>query len=292
MAKSSFLFGTVGAPTSTPKKPGGSVGAIQQSASMELYALELGWVRSINVSEATCAAIQAAAVESNVAVSVHATYFFNLNATADEWPKSRKRLMDACYFGHLAGATDIIFHPGSYFKAPPAEVLKTAIPRLRDFVKELRDNDNPVTLRPETMGKIAMLGSFEDTLEMSAEIEGVQPCIDFAHLHARPGDGSVNSYAEWDTLLKKLKKKLGAVALKTMHIHLSGIEYGPKGEKKHLPFADADLKYKDLFKALADHKCSGRILCESPKMEDDAMLLMKAWNRNIKSQAQPAKSAR
>ena len=292
MPKPSFLFGTVGAPVSTPKKPGGSVGAILRSAELDLHAFELGWVRSVNVTEATCAAIKAQAADSKVALSVHATYFFNLNAMKEEWPKSRKRLMDACHYGHLAGATDIIFHPGSYFTAPPAEVLKTAIPRLRDFVKELRDNGNPVTLRPETMGKIAMLGSFEDTLEMSTEVEGVAPCIDFAHLHARHGDGSVNTYAEWDALLKKLKKKLGAAALKNMHIHLSGIEYGPKGEKKHLPVAEADLKYKDLFKALADHKCSGRILCESPKMEDDAVLLMQAWTKISKSQAQPAKSAR
>ncbi len=279
MSNSSFTFGTVGAPISTPKKPGGSVGSVLRSAELGLFAFELGWVRGVNVTEATCAAIRAQAAESKVALSVHASYFFNLNATADEWPKSRKRLMDACHYGNLAGATDIIFHPGSYFQLPPAEVLKVAIPRLRDFVKEVRDAGNPVTLRPETMGKSAMLGSFEDTLEMSAEVEGVLPCIDFAHLHARPGDGSVNSYAEWDAILKTLKKKLGASALKRMHIHLSGIEYGPKGEKKHLPFAEADLKYKDLFRALAAHKCAGRILCESPKLEEDAAVLVKAWQK-------------
>ncbi len=279
MPNSTFTFGTVGSPISTPKKPGGSVGSVMRSAELGLFAFELGWVRGVNVTEATCAAIKAQAAESQVALSVHASYFFNLNATADEWPKSRKRLLDACHYGNLAGATDIIFHPGSYFQQPPAEVLKVAIPRLRELVKELRDAGNPVTLRPETMGKSAMLGSFEDTLEMSAEIEGVLPCIDFAHLHARPGDGSVNSYAEWDAILKTLKKKLGASALKHMHIHLSGIEYGPKGEKKHLPFAGADLKYKDLFRALAAHKCAGRILCESPKMEEDAAVLVKAWER-------------
>ena len=279
MSNSSFTFGTVGAPISTPRKPGGSVGSVLRSAELGLFAFELGWVRGVNVTEATCAAIKAQAAESKVALSVHASYFFNLNATADEWPKSRKRLMDACHYGNLAGATDIIFHPGSYFQLPPAEVLNVAIPRLRDLVRELRDAGNPVTLRPETMGKSAMLGSFEDTLEMSAEVEGVLPCIDFAHLHARPGDGSVNSYAEWDAILKTLKKKLGASALKRMHIHLSGIEYGPKGEKKHLPFAEADLKYKDLFRALAAHKCAGRILCESPKLEEDAAVLVKAWGK-------------
>jgi deoxyribonuclease-4 len=267
---------------STPKKPGGSVGAILRSAELDLHTLELGWVRSINVTEKTCEAIKAQGVESGVALSVHATYFFNLNATPEEWPKSRKRLMDACHYGHLAGATDIIFHPGSYFQQPPAEVSKVTLPRLRDFMKELRDKGNPVTLRPETMGKSAMLGSFDDVLEMCAEVEGVQPCIDFAHLHARNGDGSVNSYPEWDALLKKLKRKLGARALKTMHIHLSGIEYGPKGEKQHLTFAKADLKYKDLLRALRDHKCAGRILCESPIMEDDAVMLKKTWDKTNK----------
>lgn len=283
MATSSFAFGVVGAPLSTPKKPGGSVGAIMRCAELDLYAFELGWVRSINVTEATCAAIKQQGVASKVGLSVHATYFFNINALPEEWPKSRKRLMDACHYGHLAGATDIIFHPGSYFLQPPDVVLKFIIPRLRDMVKELRDNGNPVTLRPETMGKSAMLGSFDDVLEMCTEVEGVQPCIDFAHLHARPGDGSVNSYAEWDALLKKLKKKLGPQALKTMHIHLSGIEYGPKGEKNHVKFADGDLKYKDLLRALADNKCGGRILCESPIMEEDAALLMKTWNKLTKT---------
>jgi len=99
--------------------------------------------------------------------------------------------MDAAHYGNLAGATDIIFHPGSYFENPPAEVLKIAIPRLKGCVDELRKAGNPVTIRPETMGKSAMLGSFEDTLEMSKSIEGVLPCLDFAHLHARPGDGTM-----------------------------------------------------------------------------------------------------
>lgn len=279
MPTPNFLFGTVGSPMSTPKKPGGSVGAILRSAELDLHTLELGWVRSINVTEKTCEAIKAQGVESGVALSVHATYFFNLNATPEEWPKSRKRLMDACHYGHLAGATDIIFHPGSYFGRDPKEVLGVAVPRLRECVKELRDAGNPATLRPETMGKSAMLGSLEDTLMMAAEIEGVEPCIDFAHLHARPGDGSGNSYAEWLAMLKLVRKHLGAKALKRLHIHLSGIEYGPKGEKNHLPLAEADLKYKELFRALRDSGSAGRILCESPKMEDDARVMAKAWGK-------------
>jgi len=273
----SFQFGTVGSPTGTPKKPGGSVGAIEYSKSIGLDALELGWVQSVRVTEVTCAAIKQKAKEQDVSLSVHAPYFINLNGTDEEWPKSRKRLMDAAIYGNLAGATDIIFHPGSYFGNDPMEVLKVAIPRLQGCAEELRKAGNPVTLRPETMGKSAMLGSFEDTLEMSKTIEGVEPCIDFAHLHARPGDGTMNTYDEWGTLLKAYQKALGKKALKRLHIHLSGIEYGPKGEKNHLPVAESDLKLNDLFKALKEFGCAGRILCESPIMEEDALNMRKAW---------------
>jgi deoxyribonuclease-4 len=273
----SFQFGTVGSPLGTPKKPGGSVGAITYSKSLGLETLELGWVRSVRVSEATCADIKSAGAEQGVTLSVHAPYFINLNADEAEWPKSRQRLMDAAYYGHLAGATDIVFHPGSYFGDEPAEVLKVAIPRLRGCVDELRAAGNPVILRPETMGKSAMLGSLEDTLEMSVAIEGVQPCLDFAHLHARPGDGTVNTYEEWGRYIELYSQALGKQALSGLHIHLSGIEYGPKGEKNHLKLEEADLDMKALFRALKDFGCAGRMLCESPVMEEDALLMMKTW---------------
>ena len=272
----SFRFGTVGSPKGTPKKPGGSVGAIQFSKSIGLGALELGWVQSVRVSEATCGLIKGAGTEQDIAISVHAPYFINLNAGDEEWPKSRKRLMDAAHYGNLAGATDIVFHPGSYFTNDPQEVLKVAIPRLQGCVDELRKAGNPVILRPETMGKSAMLGSLEDTLAMAA-IEGVQPCLDFAHLHARPGDGSINTYDEWCKILKAYSKSLGKRSLKNLHIHLSGIAYGPKGEKEHLKLAEADLDLKALMGALHDLGCAGRILCESPIMEEDALNIKKAW---------------
>ncbi len=273
----SFRFGTVGSPLSNPKKPGGSIGGTIHMRALGLSALELGWVRSVRVSEKTCAAIKAAGEEHDVALSVHAPYFINLNANDEEWPKSRKRLMDAAHFGHLAGTTEVIFHPGSYFGNPPAEVLPLAIERLQGCVDELRANDNPVTLRPETMGKSAMLGSLEDTLAMSKAIKGVQPCLDFAHLHARPGDGSVNTYDEWAAALTLYQKKLGKRAMKKLSCHLSGIEYTAKGEKNHLPMQESDFDLAALFQALHDFGCAGRILCESPLMEEDALYFQEQW---------------
>jgi deoxyribonuclease-4 len=134
-----------------------------------------------------------------------------------------------------------------------------------------------VTIRPEVMGKSAMLGSLEDTLAMSEAIKGVLPCIDFAHLHARPGDGTMNSLKEWRMILEAYQASLGKEALKHLHIHLSGIEYGPKGEKNHLALGESDLKLNILFEALAEFGCGGRILCESPIMEADALNMKQAW---------------
>ena len=277
MTQLSFRFGTVGSPLTTPKKPGGSIGGIQRLAELGLSGLELGWVRSVRVTETSCNEIRAAGQAQDVAISIHASYFFNLNANDEEWPKSRQRLMDAAHFGNLAGATDIIFHPGSYFEKAPDLVLSVAIPRLAGCIADLRAAGNDVTLRPETMGKSAMLGSLEDTIIMSREIEGVQPCLDFAHLHARPGDGSMNTHSDWTRVLEFYGKSLGDDSLKRLHIHLSGIAYGPKGEREHLPLQDSDLDVIAILGALKDFKCQGRILCESPILEEDALLCKQTW---------------
>ncbi|HEX7557063.1 MAG TPA: TIM barrel protein [Leptolinea sp.] len=267
-----FRIGTVGSPISTPKKPGGSVGSVQRIHVLGLNALELGWVQAVRVSEETCAAIKQEAETQDVSISVHAPYYINLNADDDEWPKSRKRLMDAAFFGNLAGATDIIFHPGSYFEQPAHDVLKKAIPRLAECAKEIRAAGNPVNLRPETMGKSAMLGSLEDTIQMSKEIPGVLPCLDFAHLHARSA-GKENTKSEWLAIMELIEKSLGRDSLKSLHIHLSGIEYSAKGEKKHLPFKESDFNLKELLEVLSQTGCSGRILCESPIIEEDALYI-------------------
>lgn len=255
------------------------MGAVQRLAELGLGALELGWVRSVRVKEETCRAIQAEARRSDIRISVHAPYYINLNASKEEWPKARKRLMDAARFGRIADASDIIFHPGSYHEMPPAKALAVSIPRLRKCVEELRRKGNPVTLRPETMGKSGMIGSVDDVIQMSREVDGVEPCLDFAHLHARAGDGSLNSRDEWKAVLARLKKGLGAASLRRLHIHLSGIEYSAKGERKHLPMADSDFRLEEMLAALADLGCRGRILCESPIMEQDALLFQAAWDR-------------
>ena len=278
-----FIFGTVGSPLSAPKKPGGTPGGILRLRELKLDALELAWVQSVRVSDETCAVIKSTAQEADLRLSVHAPYYINLNAqTTDMWAASRDRLLAAARAGYKAGATDIVFHPGSYMSNIPAEAFKTDSARLAEVVAQLQDEGVKVILRPETMGKSAMLGTLEEAIEWSRQIEGVLPCLDFAHLHARAGDGSFNSYQEFSAALKLVKDGLGQRGLQSLNIHLSGIDYGPKGEKKHLPLKEADLKYKELFRALIDAKASGRILCESPLMEEDALVMQKAYRSLLK----------
>ncbi len=283
MSNQGFIFGTVGSPLSTPKKPGGTPGGILRLRELNLDTLEMAWVQSVRVSDETCATIKATATTAKLALSVHAPYYINLNAQTKElWLAGRERLLAAARAGYKAGATDIIFHPGSYMKDEPAAANKIAVQRLTEVAAQLKAEGVDVILRPETMGKSAMLGTLEETIAWSREIEGVLPCIDFAHLHARAGDGSFNSYQEFSAALKLVKDGLGKRGLQSLHIHLSGIEYGPKGEKKHLSLKEADLKYKDLFRALIDAKAGGRIMCESPLMEEDALVMQKTYRQLLK----------
>lgn len=273
-------FGTVGAPQSTPGS--GTPQAIKYIRELGLDHLEIAWVQSVRVSDETCAVIKAAGEQYKVSLSVHAPYYINLNSqTAELMAKSDERLLAAARKGFLAGARNIVFHPGSYHGQPPDEVYARVKTRLAGLMKQLRDGGVDVHLRPETMGKSAMFGTLEETLRLSVDIPGVLPCIDWAHLHARAGDGSFNSYAEFAAALELVKKYLGADGLKHMHFHMSGIAYNAKGEREHLPLNEADLCYRELLQAFIDFGVEGTVGVEAPMPFHvaDALTLQATYRR-------------
>jgi len=272
-----FLFGTVGAPTSTPKIPGGSVGAISEINRLGLSSLELGWVRSLKISESTCLKIYDTAIEQNVALSVHASYYINLNTDEASWPSHKQRLFNAAYYGSIAGVSDIIFHPGSYKGVESIKVMPIVIGRLNDLQNELVQNGISVTLRPETMGKTSLIGSVADLLEICTQVENCFPCLDFPHIFARTGGKKANCFSDFVEILSDYESFFGAVSLQSLHIHASGIEFTDSGEKKHLPLNDSLFNYQELLSALHSKNCGGRILCESPDMEKDALRLRDYW---------------
>lgn len=257
-------FGTVGAPSTTPKS--GTPFAIEHTRQLGLDHLEIAWVQSVRVTDESCAEIKRIAEKHHITLSIHAPYYINLNSqTAELMAKSDERLLAAARKGFLAGAKDIVFHPGSYHSQPPEHVYERAKEKLIEITGILREEGVMVNLRPETMGKSAMFGNLDEVLQLSKEIDGVLPCIDWAHLHARRGDGTFNSYAEFDDALKKLREMLGERGIKTLHSHMSGIAYTAKGEKEHLPLNEADLRYKELMQAFVDNGVEGTVGVEAPE---------------------------
>lgn len=276
----SLRFGTVGSPKGTPKS--GTPAAIAYTREIGLDALEIAWVQSVRIKDETCLEIKEAAEKHGVRLSVHAPYFINLNSqTAELMEKSDARLLAASRKGYLAGVNDIIFHPGSYHGQPPEQVYERAKQKLVEIRGILQDEGIDVTLRPETMGKSAMFGSLEEIVQLSKELDGVAPCIDVAHLHARPGDGSLNSYDEFAAMFVYVRRELGEKGLHHMHYHLSGIEYTAKGEKNHLVLEESDLAWRDFLRACVDYDVRGVLVGESPNLEEDILLVQSAYRELV-----------
>jgi deoxyribonuclease-4 len=150
--------------------------------------------------------------------------------------------------------------------------------QLQTTAEQLRDEGIQVCLRPETSGRASQFGSLEEILKLSEEIPGVGPCIDFGHLHARAA-GAMNTYTEFGIILKTVRDTLGPSALEDMHVHLQGIAYGEAGERKHLVLTESDMQYGELLQALVDWRARGTVICESPNLEDDAVLLQQTYRR-------------
>jgi deoxyribonuclease IV len=226
------------------------------------------------------------AAKRKVSLSVHAPYYINLNSLTDDlMRKSDERLLAAARKGYLAGAREIVFHPGSYHNQPPEHVYERAKQKLLEITAILRKEKVKVILRPETMGKTAMFGTLEETIQLSRDVPGVLPAIDFAHLHAR--SGKHNTVEEFTAMLKAVEDGLGRAGLEDIHIHMSGIQYGPKGEKNHLPLNEADINYRALLQVLIDFDVKGSIAVEAPDPFHvaDALTLQATYRRLLKLKA-------
>ncbi len=76
---------------------------------------------------------------------------------------------------------------------------------------------------------------------------------------------------------KLTRNALGQNSSRSLHIHLSGIEYGPQGEKEHLPVLESDLDLDALFQALQISAAGGASCAKAQSMEDDALVLQERW---------------
>lgn len=269
-----LLFGTAGVPHSA--KPQSTIGGINRVAQLGLGCMEIEFVQGVKMGRETALEVAEQAVKKNIALSAHAPYYINLNSLKpDKLKASIERIFQTARIASLCGAISIVFHPAYYMGQLPNAVYETVKTHLQEITSQLKAEGNQVWIRLEVTGKTSQFGTLEEVLDLSAEIDGIAPCIDFAHWHARTE--KYNSYDEFTHMLKQVEQKLGRQALDNIHIHVSGIAYGIHGEIKHLDMQESDFNYSDFVRALKDYKVKGLVICESPNLEDDAQLLQQAY---------------
>jgi len=270
-----LFFGTGGVPVSAKLRS--TEAGIERIAELGLGCMEVEFVQGVRMSPKVAVLVGELAARKKVVLTAHGPYFINLNAVEPEKVNmSKERILQTARIAALFGARSITFHAAFYLKSTPAETYTTVKRHLEDIVNILRNEGNKVTISPEVTGKPSQFGTLEEILQLSSEVEGVAFCLDFSHWHARTG--KANSYQEFLDILDQIESKLGRQALDNMHIHLSGIAYGKKGEIKHLMLPDSDFQYAELLKALKERKAKGVIISESvPYLENDALLLQQTY---------------
>jgi deoxyribonuclease-4 len=275
-----LLFGTAGVPRST--QASSTTSGIEHIAELGLGCMEIEFVRGVRMNEEGAASVAETATRRGIKLSAHAPYYINLNAHQPEKIRaSQQRILQTARIASLCGAESIVFHTGFYLDDPPEEVYDTVKKYLTEILNQLKRENNKITIRPEVLGKRSQFGTLDELFNLCSELEGLAPCIDFSHWHARTG--KFNSYEEFASVLSQLEQRLGRAALDDMHIHLSGIHYGAKGELKHLNLKESDLHYTELLQALKDCQAKGIVICESPNLEEDALLLQATYNTLPKS---------
>jgi deoxyribonuclease-4 len=287
-APDALLFGTAGVPLSS--EDASSVHGIERTFTLGLDCQEIEFVNGVKMGLDTARKVAAGAAARKIRLSAHAPYFINLNSEdRGKRLQSQERILATARIAQACGAGSAVFHAGFYGKSSPEQTFGEIKRELSQIVSILRSERVPVTLRIETMGKRSQFGSLEEVLNLCREIEGLQPCLDFSHLHAR--EGRVNSYEEFARVLSKVEKKLGRAALKNAHVHISGSHYNEAGELKHLDLMQSDFHFDDWIEALADFDVRGLVICESPNREEDALMLKKLfWAQKAKTDDSAATS--
>lgn len=201
---------------------------------------EYSFGRGVRVSTATAAAIGEKCDEYGVEMSVHAPYFINFASPEPEKAQnSVNYILSSLKVLKAFGGERCVFHAGAQGQDSREAAFartKEMFARTLELIAEEPDYADLIVC-PETMGKQAQIGTVEEVVELCRLGENVYPCVDFGHINALYG-GSLKSARDFEDVVKKLLDGLGEKKTKNMQVHFSKIQYGAKGEIRHLTFAD------------------------------------------------------
>ncbi len=310
-----LYFGTGGVPLTSAKSDTES--GIRRIAELGLDNMELEFVRGVRMTPEKAMAVRAVKEETGVKLTVHGPYYVNLASDKNStFYGSIGYITNSVLIGGLAGAESVTFHPGFYQKLSAAETYERVANGLTKIYAEFQTkkfNDHPVlrneiAVAPELTGKASQFGDLEELVGMCKQFEGqnLRFCFDFAHKYAR-SVGKFNTYDEYMQMLEYIASNLGQTFLEKMHIHVSAIMYSDKGERNHVTMLDSvdayhdagvnvdgdekimagltkvsknggsEFNWRDLLKALKKMNVGGVVVCESPNLEMDALLMKKTF---------------
>jgi len=248
---------------------------------MGLGAYEYECVRGVRISQPVAENLGALARENDISLSIHAPYYINL-ASEDEAQRARSRehIIKSLRAARWMGARAVVMHAGTSTVQDRETMLDRVIRELLRVMDEAAGEGlDGILVRPETLGKQSQLGLLDDILEMCRQVKGMQPTIDFGHLHAVT-NGSLLQKEDFKRVLDRAVAVLGPGVLSDMHIHFSPIEYTCAGEKRHRTTLDPGFgpAFHPLAEALLEVGAQGTVVCESfDRQAEDALVFQEIY---------------
>lgn len=247
-----------------------------------LNCFEYSFGRGVTISEAKAVEIGEAFAAGGKEISVHAPYFINFANPSDEAAqKSYNYVLSSAKFLKLFGGKRLVFHPAAQGKATREQAVALTCERLktlRDYV--YLNGFEDLYFCPETMGKLAQIGTLEEVVEFCKIDKIYLPAIDFGHINARE-QGSLQTMQDYKLRLEYMIDELGYDRVKHFHVHFSKIMYSAKGEVKHLTFADNVYgpEFAPLAAALKQLKLEPYVVSESDGTQaEDAAKMKEIYN--------------
>lgn len=252
---------------------------------MGLTAYEYQCGRGVNIGEDTARKIGEQAAVYDIALSLHAPYYINLsNREEERIEKNIGYVLASCRAASWLGADRIVVHTGGVGKLSRTRAFENTKENIRAILDAVEHAGFSITICLETMGKQSVIGSAEEIFSLVALDDRLLPCIDFGHLNARTG-GNCSTLEQFDAILSMMENTIGTARARIFHSHFSHIEYGAKGEVRHLTFSDDRYgpEFAPLAQCIAARGWTPRFICESAGTQaEDAKSMLELYHSYAK----------